>query len=334
MLFWLKYHFFMPVLTTHFSTNFFLKNAHFNTMYRTFFMKENSTYQRKRITTWDDDFIDLDVSLVPSNTIAILIHGLEGSATSKYILAAVRELNMADIATVSMNLRGCSGEDNLLPTTYHSGKTDDVDFVINHIIEHFSYKNMILIGYSLGGNLTLKYMGENAHKLPKEIKGAVAISVPVDLASSGVELAKWKNKIYMHKFLKTLQLKVQRKVETFPKIPINIHQVLQSKSFLDFDEAYTAPIFGFKNANDYWQKASAKPFLKFINKPTLLINALDDPFLASACYPFTEAKNTAHFYLKTPKHGGHVGFIATFHQQKNRWLEHQILAFIKEKIGN
>ena len=136
-----------------------------------------------------------------------MIHGLEGSSQSKYILAATKEFNNEGLDTVAFNLRGCSGEDNLLLQTYHSGKTEDVHFVINHLLENYSYDDIVLVGYSLGGNLTLKYMGEYANTQSSKIKCAVAVSVPIDLASSGKEMSALKNKLYMDEFLKTLRKK-------------------------------------------------------------------------------------------------------------------------------
>ena len=139
----------MPIIKSKFSPSFLLKNGHFSTMYRSIFMKESHNYKRRRITTWDNDFIDLDFSKVNSSKLVVLIHGLEGSSESKYILAAASELNKAGYDTVSFNLRGCSGEDNLLLPTYHSGKTEDFDFVINYLIENYSYDKIMVVGYSL-----------------------------------------------------------------------------------------------------------------------------------------------------------------------------------------
>jgi len=323
----------MPLLTTDFSPSLLFKNGHFNTVYRAFYTKETHSYQRKRITTWDDDFIDLDFSSVGSKTVAILTHGLEGSSESKYILAVSKALNIKNIDTISFNLRGCSGEPNHLLATYHSGKTEDLDFVINHVLENYNYENIVLIGYSLGGNITLKYMGEFAKNQSDKIKGAITVSVPIDLASSGREMSKWITKPYMNNFLKTLKIKVQKKSEKFPEYNLDTVALHKAKNFSDFDTIYTAPAFGFKNAEDYWAKASAKPYLSRIEKPTLLITALDDPFLSEECYPFNEAKQSKSFHLETTKYGGHVGFISSFSSQKNGWLEQRILRFMDETIN-
>jgi predicted alpha/beta-fold hydrolase len=324
----------MPLLTSDFSPSLPFRNGHFNTMYRPLFMKESCSYTRKRIITWDHDFIDLDFSKVNSNTIAILIHGLEGSSQSKYMISTTNELNRKGFDTVAFNLRGCSGEDNLLLSTYHSGKTEDVDFVVNHILENYAYKNIVLVGFSLGGNLALKYMGEYAETISPKIKGAIATSVPIDIASSEKQMNKIKNKLYIEQFLKTIRLKVLEKSYKFPDFKIDKEKLFKASRFKHLEHLYTVPVFGFDSPEDYWQKASSKPYLSKINKPTLLINAEDDSFLPKECFPVEEAQNSDVFFLEVTKHGGHVGFISTFKQEESRWLEKRISRFIEEQIFN
>jgi len=320
----------MPIIKSKFSPSFLLKNGHFSTMYRSIFMKESHNYKRRRITTWDNDFIDLDFSKVNSSKLVVLIHGLEGSSESKYILAAASELNKAGYDTVSFNLRGCSGEDNLLLPTYHSGKTEDLDFVINYLIENYSYDKIMVVGYSLGGNMTLKYFGEYVKTISDKVSCGVAISVPVDLASSSRIMGTSKNKIYMYKFLRSLRKKILIKNQKYPDYKLDIKKLLKSKTFKEFDGLYTAPVSGFSGPEDYWEKASSKPYLTSIKKPVLLITSSDDPFLAKECYPIKEAENSNYFYLEITKHGGHVGFISNLFSKKNRWLENRILQFIKD----
>jgi|TARA_B110000908_G_scaffold28981_1_gene34059 hypothetical protein len=293
-------------------------------------MKETHNYKRKRITTWDHDFIDLDFSKVNSTKLVVLIHGLEGSSESKYILAASSELNTAGYDTVSFNLRGCSGEDNLLLSTYHSGKTEDLDFVISYLIKNYSYDKIMIVGYSLGGNITLKYFGEYASVISDKVSSGIAVSVPVDLASSSNKMGTSQNKLYMNKFLKSLRIKVLRKSEKYPSYTLDINKLIKAKTFKDFDGLYTAPVSGFSGPEDYWEKASSKPYLSSIKKPVLLISSVDDPFLAKDCYPYKEAKESNCFHLEVTKYGGHVGFISSFLPKKNRWLENRILQFIKD----
>ncbi|MDO6675719.1 alpha/beta fold hydrolase [Tenacibaculum sp. 1_MG-2023] len=321
----------MPIITKTFSPSLPFRNTHFNTVYRPLFMKDTINYQRKRITTWDADFIDLDFSLVESKTLVLLIHGLEGSSESNYMITTSNHLNKIGFDTVCMNLRGCSGEDNVLLETYHSGKTDDVDFVIKYLKSSYNYENIIIIGFSLGGNLTLKYLGEYSD-IPSEVKGGVAVSVPVDLTSSQAELNKLKNKIYLNEFLRTMKLKLLQKAEKFPDFQLDKELLFKASKFRHLEKQYTVPVFGFKSSEDYWQKASAKPFIPEIKVPTLLINALDDSFLSKECYPIKEAKNMKNFYLSTPNYGGHVGFMSSFSSTENRWLEQQIAQFIQKTI--
>lgn len=322
----------MPILKTNFSPTFPFKNPHFSTMYRSLFMKNVANYKRTRITTWDSDFIDLDFSSVKSTTLILLIHGLEGSSQSKYMISSVNHLNKNGFDTVCMNLRGCSGEDNLVLGSYHSGKTDDVDFVVNYLVKNYRYKNIIINGFSLGGNLTLKYLGEYAKKLPIQIKGGIAISAPVDLTSSEEALNKFHNKIYLHRFLKSIRLKIIEKAKKHPSFKPDKKILFKATEFRDLEEQYTVPVFGFDSSDDYWIKASSKPFIPKIKLPTLLINAKDDTFLGPDCYPIYEAKNAKNFYLMMPSYGGHVGFISSLTSEKN-WMEDQIIDFIRKKIN-
>ncbi|CAL2093431.1 YheT family hydrolase [Tenacibaculum sp. 190524A02b] len=321
----------MPILTTDFIPNLPFRNPHFSTIYRPLFKNDTINYQRKRVTTWDNDFIDLDFSMVGSKSIVLLIHGLEGSANSNYMITTSNELNKNGFDTVCMNLRGCSGEDNLLLETYHSGKTDDVDFIVQYLCNEYSYNNILLIGFSLGGNLTLKYLGEY-DIIPAKVKGAVAVSVPVDLTSSQAELQKIKNKLYLTEFLRSMKLKLLEKAEKHPHFKLDKKLLFKATKFRHIEKQYTVPVFGFKSSEDYWLKASSKPYLPKIKHPTLLINSLDDSFLSEECYPYDEARNSTNFHLLTPHYGGHVGFLSSFSVENNNWLEQQIIHFINDKV--
>ena len=322
----------MPLLKSDFHPTLPFKNGHFNTMYRPLFMKDICTYSRKRIPTWDADFIDLDFSFVGSKTLVLLIHGLEGSSESKYIASNSNYLNKNGLDTVCFNLRSCSGEDNLLLATYHSGKTEDVDFVVQHLLDAYNYDAIIIVGFSLGGNLTLKYLGEYEPKLSNKIKGGIAISVPVDITSAETELDKFKNKLYIEVFFKTLKNKILEKSHKFPNYSLDKDKLFKATTFKHLEALYTVPVFGFKNPEDYWKKASSKPYLSSIKKPTLLINAKDDTFLSAECYPIKEAIQSKNFYLEVADYGGHCGFMSSFKPQENTWLEQRIMRFIAEKI--
>ncbi len=321
----------MPIVTSTYKPSLLFKNGHINTVYKTLFYSNSIEYKRTRIDTPDNDFLDLDFSLNGSKTLVLALHGLEGSSNSKYIISLVRHLNSSKIDCLAVNFRGCSGEDNNLLPSYNSGKTDDVGTIIQYVITNFNYKNIVLVGYSMGGNIALKYLGENP-LLPTEIKGAIAISVPTNLEGSAMALSQPKNFIYLNRFLRTLIKKGLAKNEKFPNSTLDTSAIKAAKSFADFDNAVTAPLFGYKNAQDYWTKCSSKPFIPFITLPTLIINALDDTFISESCFPYKEASNHKNVYLETPNYGGHVGFNSTLLKKDPLWSENRVLAFINHII--
>lgn len=321
----------MPIIQSSYKPNLFFKNTHLNTSYKTLFTNQKIKYSRKRISTPDKDFLELDFSTVNSETLVIACHGLEGSSNSKYIISVCNYLNKQKIDCLALNFRGCSGEDNNFMYSYHSGKTDDLETIINYVTENYKHKNIVLLGYSMGGNIVLKYLGENSIISP-QIKCAIAISTPVDLESSSRELEKTHNKFYLNRFLKTLKQKSLEKSKKFPEAKLSKKAILNSKNFEDFDNAITAPLFGFKNAEDYWKKNSSLQYLNKITTPTLLINAKDDTFLGENCYPIQYAKNNTYLNLEIPDYGGHVGFNTSFNSNRNLWSEKRIHQFIKHII--
>lgn len=322
----------MPVFTSDFLPTIPFRNGHFNTMYRPLFMKDEISYTRKRIATWDADFFDLDFSIVGSDTVALLIHGLEGSSESKYMISTSNHLNNIGLDTACFNLRGCSGEDNLLLSTYHSGKTEDVDYVVNYLLENYHYKNIVLVGFSLGGNLTLKFLGEKGTQLSEKVKGGIAVSVPIDIASAEKEMDKLKNKLYMEVFFKTMKNKILEKAHKFKDYQLDQDKLFKATKFKHLEHLYTVPVFGFESPEDYWKKASSKPYLLKIERPTLLVNAKDDSFLSKECYPFDEAHESKFFFFEAPNYGGHVGFMTSFKPKENTWLENRIERFIIKNI--
>ena len=322
----------MPLTpSSNFKPPFLFRNKHFSTIAPSMFRKVNGVnYNRKRITTPDDDFLDIDFSTVDSNTIVIITHGLEGNSERTYMRGMVKSINKAGWDAVALNLRGCSGRPNNLYLSYHSGKTDDLNFLVDHILNNYDYEKIMLVGFSLGGNLTLKYIGEKGDTVPSEICCAVAISVPVDLKDSADQLSKTTNAKYMNRFLRMLKPKMIEKTQRFPNNGINKDEIVKMKNFYDFDNLYTAPAHGFSSAEDYWKKCSAKPFLSKIRIPTLLINALNDPFLGTRSYPVTEAENSKHFFLEIPDYGGHVGFIKSLKMNGELWNELRAIAFLNQ----
>jgi len=313
----------MPLIETDYKPPLFFKNRHVNTIYSSLFRKTKPlSFKRKRIETLDDDFLDIDLIENGSRKIVILCHGLEGSSDSKYIQATAKLLSLNGYSVAAMNYRFCSGEINRQLVTYHSGKTDDLHNVINFVLPN--YDSVYLVGFSLGGNLILKYNGDSLFSLSPKIKANVAISVPVDLKGSSISLKRFENILYRWRFLRTLSKKMHLKHQQFPN-ELDVAPLKKVKTLTDFDDFFTSKINGFKDAEDYYLKASSKQFIPNITKPTLLINALDDPFLSESCFPISEAEENAKFYLMTPSNGGHVGFIS---KGDFYWSEYQILNFL------
>lgn len=227
---------------------------------------------------------------------------------------------------VAWNCRGCSGEPNPKLRFYHSGSSDDLGTVLNHVLAKDKWRQVALVGFSLGGNQTLKLLGELSDSIDERVVGAVAISVTCDLAASSVRLGEWQNRIYMAHFMKTLRRKVITKERMFPG-QLDLTDLEDMRTFKQFDDRYTAPLHGFVDAEDYWAKCGSIGFIDAISVPTLLINALDDPFLGGRCFPREEASTNPRFYLETPNRGGHVGFV-TFGNAGEYWSEARAADFL------
>ena len=302
-----------------------MKNGHVQTIYPVMCRTVNGmTYQRERITTPDGDFLDLDWSRVDSRRLAVVSHGLEGSSSRNYVRGMVKALNRGGWDVLAWNYRSCSGEPNRRLCFYHNGATDDLARVIDHGKTAKSYQEIALVGFSLGGNLTLVHLGRD--RVDHMVKKSVVFSVPCDLAASAQMLAKPANKIYMKRFLLLLHQKIKEKTQRFPgEIDDEGYETI--KSFKEFDDRYTAPIHGFKDAADYWEKCSSAQFIPEISIPCTIINAANDPFLSGECFPEKQAEANRHVTLQTPESGGHVGFVS-FNNSGAYWSEQQAVAFL------
>ncbi|WP_431162239.1 YheT family hydrolase [Flagellimonas beolgyonensis] len=299
----------MPKVASNYDPPLFFKNGHFATIYSGIIRSVNGVVQkRERLQLSDGDFLDLDWSdsVVPSDKLVILLHGLEGDGQRPYITGSAKILNQNGYDTCAVNYRGCSGEPNTKYRSYHSGATEDLIEVIEHILNTRDYKELYLKGFSLGGNLLLKYLGEG-NTIPKEMRGAVAVSVPCSLHSSCEQLLSAKNVLYAQRFKKNLLDKLRQKQQMFPD-KISDNDIKQIKTLKDFDDVYTSKAHHFDDALDYYEKCSSKQFLPDVSVPSLIINALDDSFLGPACYPHQETDQNPFLYLETPRYGGHVGF--------------------------
>ena len=308
----------------HTSTNYRptlpFRNKHWSTIYPSVFRKiPEVVYERERIELPDGDFIDVDWSRKNGRHLVIVLHGLEGSADRPYVRGIIREMNRAGWDGAGLNFRGCSGTPNRLARSYHSGETGDLGYLVEKIIAEADYETINLVGFSLGGNVTMKYLGELGKQLPAPIKRAVGISVPVDLYHSCLEIQRWHNRIYLNSFLKNLKIKARLKEEVL-RPHVNLEKIYGAKDFFQFDGAATAPLHGFSSASDYYKKSSSLNYLSEITIPVLLINALNDTFLSETSYPTELARQSKNIHLMTPKFGGHVGFV-TRHPENIYWTE-------------
>nr|WP_299386712.1 alpha/beta fold hydrolase [Allomuricauda sp.] len=299
----------MPIIPANYHPPLFFKNGHLATIYNGLFRRVNGVAQtRERIHLPDGDFLDLDWSYATHKTskLVVLLHGLEGDAQRPYITGSAKLLNQNGYDTCAVNYRGCSGEPNAEYRSYHSGATEDLVAIMDHILTARNYVGIYLKGFSLGGNLALKYLGEG-NQVPAEVKAAVAISVPCSLRDSCEQLLMYKNVLYAKRFKKHLIAKLKQKQKLFPEL-ISDKDIRSIKTLKDFDDVYTSKAHNFKNALDYYEQCSCLQFLDEIQVPVLIINAEDDSFLGRACYPIDVSEKSDLIHLEIPKYGGHVGF--------------------------
>jgi predicted alpha/beta-fold hydrolase len=319
----------MPLVKSQHRPKFIFKNGHFSTIYSAKLRPIPPLLQeRERVTLADADFIDVDWSFseIKTRKVAILLHGLEGNAQRVYIIGQAKQLVLNGWDVAAMNHRGCSGEDNLLYESYNSGRTYDLESLIEFILKKGQYDEISLIGFSLGGNLVLKYLGERKI-LPKEIKKGIAISAPLNLKGSLEALNKPENILYNRVFVNDLRKKYKRKMSHFPD-KMNLETYKKIKTLIDFDNLYTAPAHGFNDAFDYYEKSSSIQFIENIKIPVLILSAKNDSFLSEECYPISLASQLKNIYLEIPNYGGHVGFHKT---NKEQYSELRAVDFLTTK---
>ncbi len=319
----------MPLISSKYTPPLWFRNGHLSTIYSAKFRRApHPAMERERIVLPDGDFMDID--LTPSKSLTkkatILLHGLEGHSQRTYMRGQASQLSKNGWDVFGVNFRGCSGETNQSYVSYNAGKTDDLEQVIAHVLEKDRYEEIALIGFSLGGNMLIKYLGER-NMVPKEIKKGVAISAPLDLKGSLEALSQWYNVIYRTSFLIDLRKKYQIKMELFPD-KMSKAELKRITSLKAFDDIYTAPAHGFKDAFDYYEKNSSRQFLPNIDQSLLILNAQNDSFLSENCYPFSLAEKSKNIYLESPKFGGHVGYHKT---DSLYYSEERAVAFLNSK---
>lgn len=323
----------MPLIekSTYDKPPFYLFNPHLETIVPSAFRRVDlPPYERERITTPDDDFLDLDWLKRDSKQLVVISHGLEGSSMRPYVRGMARAFYGDGWDVLAWNCRTCSGELNKARRMYHHGVSDDLQAVVNHALQAGGYDKVVLTGFSMGGSITLKYLGEYSAELPAQLYRAVVFSVPCNLGDSARELSRRGNGFYRKRFLRKLGRKIKAKADQMPGI-IDCAGYDKVKHFADFDNRFTAPLNGFRDAEDFYRQASANTYLPEINLPTLIVNAKNDPMLPESCYPVSLARKHKYVYLEVPEYGGHVGF--TLAGQSANWAETRALQFVKEGIG-
>jgi len=264
---------------------------------------------RQRWETPDGDFIDVDLaSGAPGTPILIVLHGLEGSSRSKQVLGLLAAAQRNEWRGMGVNFRSCSGESNRLRRSYHGGETSDLAWIIQRVIADEPDSSILCAGVSLGGNVLLKYLGEQGESLPLPIQAAVAISTPFDLAQSAHALERGFSRTYMSRLVRSLKAKAFAKLRRYPDL-VDRRKLAAARTLTEFDDAVTAPVHGFKSASDYWNSSSSTTFLPKIRRPTLLINAKDDPFLPEKALPWGPVSENPFLTAEFTSNGGHIGFL-------------------------
>jgi len=314
---------------TSFKAAWWLPNPHLQTLWPTFCRGhiKNLDLERERLELPDGDFIDLDwVGKEKSGPLVIILHGFEGSIQSHYAKGMMRAVALQGWRGVFMHFRGCSGEPNRLPRGYHSGDTQDLAYIVQILLNREPDLALAAIGYSLGGNVLLKWLGETRHTNP--LRAAIAISVPFELNKSVKRIEEGFSQVYQWYFLKCLREKLAEKFQHVPSL-FNPREVIAAQTLRDFDDKYTAPLHGFLDANEYYTVASSRQYLHAIQVPTLVVHAKDDPFMTEDSIPTAEELSPA-IILEVSDKGGHVGFISgRYPWSPEYWLEARIPEFLR-----
>jgi predicted alpha/beta-fold hydrolase len=281
------------------------------------------------IPTPDEDELWLDWYRQGADKLVVISHGLEGHSRRPYVLGLARALLSEGWDVLAWNFRSCGGVMNHQPRFYHSGATGDLGVVVRHGLTQ-NYQTLALAGFSMGGNLTLQYLGELGEAVDSRIAGAVTFSVPCDLAGGADVLARPSRRLYMSRFINDLKPKMAEKARRFPD-RISMDGYDEIRNFHQFDERYTAPLHGFDSARDYWYRASSLYRLKNIRVPALVVNAADDPFLSADCFPQSPEVLGPFTRLEVPRHGGHVGFVQ-HHRDGWYWSEQRAVDFLRPLV--
>ncbi len=299
----------MPLVNSNYKRPpFFYLNGHLETIIPSVSRKiEGVRYQRERIDTPDHDFLNIDWIKKDSSKLLIISHGLEGGSDRHYVTAMAKLFSSKGWDIVAWNNRSCNGEMNRQRILYHHGASYDLRTVVDHALGKQTYDDVAMVGISMGGGQTLRYLGEeDEFGVPSQIRRAVVVSAPCSLIESAETLTLRSNRLYEKKFLTKLKVKIAQKAELYPDIDVS--NLDELKTLRDFDTRFSAPIHGFESTDAFYEFCNPYPFIEKINREVLVLNALNDPLLKGGCYPYELAKGMNNLYLETPKRGGHVGF--------------------------
>jgi predicted alpha/beta-fold hydrolase len=288
------------------STPFLHKNRHFSTIYAAKVKRFNPPkYSREKLELEDGDFLNIDYTIISKQKAVILCHGLEGNSQRTYINSCAAYFLKEDFSVFAWNNRSCGGEMNRLPRFYHHASIEDLEAVIQFALRK-DIKEIYLVGFSMGGAQVMNYLGRFS-PIDKAVKAGVAISVPVEVKASAASLKKGFNQVYMKNFVIDLVKKLKSKAIQFPDL-MNWDTIKNIKNFDYLDDNFTAPMHGFKDKYDYYYKVSPARSIEKIDKPLLIINALDDPFLGEGCFPVECSQKHPFVHLETPRYGGHCAY--------------------------
>lgn len=303
----------MGELSSRYTPAWWLRNPHLQTLWGKFIRRVPiQPTAVERLDTPDADFLDIHHLSGPDNApLLILLHGLEGGIRSHYIQGLLGEAKTRRWRAAVIVFRSCGAEMNRTRRSYHSGETGDLALVVDHLSNRFPSSPLLLTGTSLGGNVLLKYLGERGSDLSPRIKGAVAISVPFDLARSSRHIGQGFARVYQKNFLRSLHRKASLKLQSYPDL-VEAERLRNARTMFDFDDVFTAPVHGFSGAGDYYSRSSSLAWLERISVKTLLLSAIDDPFLpAQVLHEVREvAARNSNLHVEFTPHGGHVGFVS------------------------
>jgi predicted alpha/beta-fold hydrolase len=289
--------------------------------------------RRERWELPDGDFVDVDryapSPAAPGAPLLVVLHGLEGSSRAPYVRGLVALALARGVGAAALNFRGCSGEPNRLARSYHSGETADLAAAIDRLAAEAPGRPLLLCGFSLGGNVVVKYLGERGDALPPEVRAAAVVSVPFDLARSAAAIdgpGFWPL-VYRERFLRRLRRKAAEKAARFPA-SLDAAAVRRARTFAAFDAAVTAPLHGFASAEAYWEASSSARFVAGVRRPLLALSAMDDPIVPADTLPLEAARANPNVSLEVTPAGGHVAFVAGSPIRPSFWAERRAIAFL------